>query len=377
MSGLAERNGGRRGLAVLALILALGLGLRVGQAWEGGNQVFDASAYTEIAANLDRGEGFTLGETATQPASNYSPGLPLFVAGFYELTGGIDERNARLALALLGTLAVLFTYLIGRRLSGPLAGLIGAGAIAIYPALLEYQGMLMGEPLAATLLSGGVLAAIWAMASGPAELARGSCHGGGGPAGGRTASVLGPPPPRHPRERWLIPGVLFGGLALVRPEYLGVILLVSLVILVKDWRDGWRQSLIVTAIFLAGVAIVVVPWTVRNAVALDRFVPVSTGGGQVLFAGTYLPSDGDPEKVGAEVVQRHPELFGPDAVQKLRLEQILARLAAQRYPGMETDEALGRWDGNSSGTTSAKSRSSTRGSSRRRSGGSGRMGRGT
>jgi len=76
--------------------------------------------------------------------------------------------------------------------------------------------------------------------------------------------------------------------------------------------------------------------------ALDRFVPVSTGGGQVLFAGTYLPSDGNPERVGTEVVERHPELFGPGATQRLRLEQILARLAEQRYPGVETDKALAR-----------------------------------
>jgi hypothetical protein len=61
-----------------------------------------------------------------------------------------------------------------------------------------------------------------------------------------------------------------------------------------------------------------------------------------LFAGTYLPSDGDPEKVGAEVVERHPELFEPKAVERLRLEQILARLAAQRHPGVETDQALSR-----------------------------------
>ena len=46
--------------------------------------------------------------------------------------------------------------------------------------------------------------------------------------------------------------------------------------------------------------------------------------------------------VGAEVVAHHPELFAPDAVQKLRLEQILARLAADRYPGVETDKALSR-----------------------------------
>ncbi len=316
MGGLVERNGGRAGLIALVAILLLGLGLRLNEAWDGRAPVFDAAAYATIAANLDQDEGFTLGRTATQPASSYSPGLPLFVAGVYELSGGVHERTARLLLALLGTLAILFTYLIGRRLSGPGAGLIGAAAIAIYPALLEYQGMLMGEPLAATLLSGAVLASLWAA----------------DPAGtsGRE------------RLRWLLPGALFGALALVRPEYLGVALLVSLVILVRSGRREWSRTLVQALLVLAGVAVIVVPWTVRNAIALDRVVPISTGGGQVLFAGTYLPSDGDPEKVGAEVVERHPGLFGPNAVRELRLEQILARLAAQRYPGMETDKALSK-----------------------------------
>src|SRR6478609_8015277 len=116
MSGLAERNGGRGGLALLVVILALGLGLRIGEAWDGRAPVFDAAAYATIAANLDRGEGFSLGPDATQPASNYSPGLPLFAAAAYKATGGVHELTARLVLALLGTLAVLFTYLIGRRL---------------------------------------------------------------------------------------------------------------------------------------------------------------------------------------------------------------------------------------------------------------------
>jgi 4-amino-4-deoxy-L-arabinose transferase-like glycosyltransferase len=309
MTGLAERNGGRAGLLALTAILLLGLGLRINEAWDGRAPVFDAAAYATIAANLDRGDGFTLGSDATQPASNYSPGLPLLAAGIYTVTGGVHERTARLVLAMLGTLAALFTYLIGRRLSGPVAGLIGAAAIAIYPALLEYQGMLMGESLAATLLSAAVLATLWAGSS---------------------------------RARWLLPGALFGLLALVRPEYLGVALLVSLAVLAKNVKVDWRAAATNALLLLAGVAIVVVPWTVRNAIALDRFVPISTGGGQVLFAGTYLPSDGDPERVGAEVVAHHPELFGPNAVQNLRLEQILARLAAQRYPGLESDKALSR-----------------------------------
>lgn len=300
----------KRTVALVAILL-LGLGLRVNEAWDGRSPVFDAAAYAMIAANLDHGDGFTLGPSATQPASNYSPGLPLFVAGVYKITGGVHERTARIVLALLGTLSILFTYLIGRRLSGPAAGLIGAAVIAIYPALLEYQGMLMGEPLAATLLSGAVLASLWA------------------------ADAEG-------RLRWLLPGAVLGALTLVRPEYLGVALLVSLVVLIgrgwRSWQGTWVQALLL----LAGVAVVIAPWTVRNAIALDRFVPVSTGGGQVLFAGTYLPSNGDPEKVGAEVVERHSELFGPHAVQQLRLEQILARLAAQRYPGTETDKALSK-----------------------------------
>ena len=321
MSGLAARHGGRLGLAALVAILALGLGLRLGEAWDGRAPVYDAKAYAAIAANLSEGEGFTAGSGATQPSSNYSPGVPLFVAGLYEVTGGVHERLARVVLAVIGTLSVLFAYLLGRRLvkkrgyspqTSPNAwpALVGALVVAIYPALLEYQGMLMSEPLAATLLSGGVLAALWAWDGGTA--------------------------------RWLLPGALFGLLALTRPEYLGVAMLVAIVIAVRRLRTDWRTSLLPAAVFLLAALVVIAPWTFRNAVALDRFVPISTGGGQVLFAGTYLPSDGDPEKVGAEVVAENPDLFSPGSAEQLRLEQILAFLAADRYPYMETDQALSK-----------------------------------
>lgn len=330
-TGLAARHGGRVGLAALVAVLLLGLGLRLGEAWDGRAPVYDAQAYAAIAANLERGEGFTAGPQATQPSSNYSPGLPLFVAALYEATGGVHERPARVVLAVIGALSVLFAYALGRRLcrsqiqrtlkKGPYGGSNSAGAefwpalagalvVAVYPALLEYQGMLMGEPLAATLLSGGVLAVLWAWDGG--------------------------------WSRWVLPGALFGGLTLVRPEYLGVAVLVALVIAARKLSGDRRGSLLRAAVFFGAALVVIAPWTIRNAVALDRFVPISTGGGQVLFAGTYLPSDGDPEKVGAEVVAENPQLFAPQEAQRLRLEQILARLAADRYPGMETDQALSK-----------------------------------
>jgi hypothetical protein len=160
------------------------------------------------------------------------------------------------------------------------------------------------------MLSGGVLAVLWAW------------EGGWG--------------------RWAVAGALFGMLALVRPEYLGVAALVGVVLFAREARGDLRRSLTRAAIFLGALVLVIAPWTIRNAVALDRFVPISTGGGQVLFAGTYLPSDGDPEKVGALVVAENPDLFAPQDAQRLRLEQILARLAADRHPGMETDQALSK-----------------------------------
>jgi 4-amino-4-deoxy-L-arabinose transferase-like glycosyltransferase len=319
-SRLAARNGGRASLAALVAILLLGLGLRLDYAWEGRAPVYDAAAYAAIAANLDRGHGFTVGKAATQPSDNYSPGLPLLAAAVYKVSGGVHERLARLILAMIGALSVLFAYLIGRRLSGPAAGLIGAAAIAIYPALLEYQGMLMSEPLAAALLSGSVLAMLW--------------------AGDRTASSSalrwsGSWP-------WLVPGLLLGATAMVRPEYLAVTALLALVVCARRAQADWRRSLAQAAILAAGVALVIAPWTIRNAEALGRFVPISTGGGQVLFAGTYLPSDGNPERVGAEVVARHPGIFSPADARRLRLEQILATLAAHRYPDVESDKALSR-----------------------------------
>src|SRR3954454_1956697 len=115
-SGLAARNGGRIGLAALVAVLLLGLGLRVGEAWDGRASGYDARAYAAIAENLSDGDGFTVGARATETLSNYSPGLPLFVAGLYEVTGGVHERLARVVLAVIGTLSVLFAYLIGRRL---------------------------------------------------------------------------------------------------------------------------------------------------------------------------------------------------------------------------------------------------------------------
>jgi 4-amino-4-deoxy-L-arabinose transferase-like glycosyltransferase len=311
-------------LAVLGVVTIAGLGLRVGYAVEQpAAQPPDAGAYARIAESLYRDGSFDARppevSREVQPASSYAPGLPLFVAGLYELSGGVHLTFALVVLALFGAGAIPLTFLLGRRMAGPVAGLIGAAAIAIYPALLDYQGLLLTEPLAAFLLSAVLVALLYAA-------------------------------DRPSPWRWLGGGALLGALSLVRPEYLALAVLLPLVWLAREGLRGQlRRSAALAGMSLLGTALVLAPWTIRNAIVLDRAVPVSTGGGKALFIGTYLEADGDGPKLRERLLSERPALReqlsrgGPlDDPNRFVLERVLSRVAAERYPGLETDAALGR-----------------------------------
>jgi 4-amino-4-deoxy-L-arabinose transferase-like glycosyltransferase len=315
-------------LAILAVVVLAGLGLRIGYAVEQpASPPPDAQAYARIAENLHldgsfdaRPEGIA---REVQPSSAYSPGLPLFVAGIYWVSGGVHLTLALVLLAILGAGAIPMTYLLGRRFGGPVAGLIAAGVIALYPALLEYQGLLLTEPLAAFLLSAGLVLFFTA-----AERPQG------------TALPW----------LWLGSGAVFGLLALVRPEYLPLALGLPLVWLAREALGRRaRPGLVPVAASLVATAIVLAPWTIHNAVELDRFVPISTGGGKALFIGTDLEADGDSVELREELLAERPALRarlsaeGPvDDPDRMVLERLLERVAAESYPDLETDAALGR-----------------------------------
>lgn len=316
---LESACGGRgRALILIALVL-LGLGLRLDYAIRAPNHpVDDARAYARISRALFEEEGFTQGggpgHRHLQPASNYSPGLPLLVAAIYEIRGAADERAARIVLALLGSLAVPFAFLLGRRLGGPTVGLVAAAPTAIYPATLEYGGMLMTEPLATALLAGGLLAFL------------------------RAVDVRGPWP-------WVGTGLLLGALAMLRPEYAVLIPLLPVLGALRLRRDRGRLdrgSLGGPALALACACLVVLPWTVRNFVVFDRLVPISTGGGQVLYEGSYLPAGPDPERFTPVFLEEHPWIERELAPQPgpVYRGQAAALLAAREHPGEDSDTAL-------------------------------------
>jgi 4-amino-4-deoxy-L-arabinose transferase-like glycosyltransferase len=310
---LPERYG-RRTLIALAAIVALGLVARAYVVVEPvAHPADDSRAYYALSKSLYE-EGSYGGRTF-RDSSDWSPGAPLlYAAGFYA-TGGAREGTARIIEALLGAAAIVVVFLLGRRLGGRGAGLLAAFAVAVYPPFIHSTGELMSEPPATLTLPAAVLAFLWA---GEQERLR----------------------------AWLLPGVLFGLTAMLRPEYLlvGAAFVVLAAIRIGTVR-GWKPGLVGAALLLLALALPIVPWTVRNAVVLDRVVPISTGGGKALYVGTFLPADGEYQRVKAILVKRYEgrELDPHSAaLEAVNPTPLFSRVAENRYPDLPRDSALGK-----------------------------------
>jgi 4-amino-4-deoxy-L-arabinose transferase-like glycosyltransferase len=307
------RRHGSRTLLVLALIVVLGFGLRAHRALDPlDHPGDDARAYFSLSKSLY--EDGTYGGPSFRDASDWSPGAPLLYAGVYYATGGVRDNAARLVLALLGAAAIVVAYLLARRLAGPSAGLLAAAGVAVYPAFIHSNGALLSEPPAVFTLPAAVLAFLWARESGSPWA-------------------------------WLAPGILFGLTALIRPEYLLVGFAFALAALIGIWRErGWRPGATAAALLVAAFLLPIVPWTIHNLVSIDRFVPISTGGGKALYVGTDLSADGDYQRVKAELVERYRGRNlepGSPQLNAINPTPLFDRVAA-RYPDLTRDEALSK-----------------------------------
>lgn len=310
---LSERHG-RRTLILLAAILALGFGLRAYRVVEPlASAGDDAHAYYALSKSLYE-EG-SYGGPAFRDASDWSPGAPLLYAAAFYATAGPREGTARIVELLFGLAAIVAVYLLGRRIACRPAGLMAAFAVAVYPPFIHSTGALYSEPPAIFTLPAAVLAFLWAADMG------------------------------HPPARWLVPGFLFGLTALIRPEYLLVgIAFVALGAIREGQLRGWKPGLAAGALVAGGMLVLIVPWTVRNAVVLDRVVPLSTGGGKALYVGTFLPADGEYDRVKARLAARYLHHDLPPhsaALERVDPTPLFDRVAA-RYPGLPRDSALGR-----------------------------------
>ena len=262
----------------------------------------DSAVYASVAEQLYEHQRFALPGSASP--YDWSPGAPLFYAAIYYATGGVHPGAVRLVVALLGALTIVLVYLIGRRLGGPLAGLVGAGLLAVYPTTIYFTGKLMSEPLATLTLAGTVLSFMWASEKGRKWWA------------------------------WAIPGVLLGLTAFARPEYLAFVVVFALLAL---WRGGLRRRGDPRGrVRAAGRAVD------RHVSSVEgRFVPISTGGGKAIFIGTYLPGNGLHLDVKRELLRRSRgrRTSRTSELSRISMTPLLNRVAS-KYPDLPRDAAL-------------------------------------
>ena len=251
----------RRSRTLLGLVLAVGLAVRLAwvlaAAWRP-RTLHDPGLYLILSEQLSRGHGYTYPGADGGVTAYYPPGYPAVLAVVQWLArllpGEVSPFGVAIAFnVVLSMLTLWLLFELGRRLVSVPVGLIAATVFAFWPNIVVHTGLVMTETLFLFLF---VLMLLLALAT--PEVAR---------APGRW--------------RLLTVGLLFGMVVLVRPTSL----VIAPVFLVLWWRAGAAVALRRATLVGAGLLVLVVPWTVRNAVSMDTPVLISTNFGDNLCIG--------------------------------------------------------------------------------------------
>jgi 4-amino-4-deoxy-L-arabinose transferase-like glycosyltransferase len=264
-------RGRARDLVVLgstAFALRVAWVLVYGRANPPDGSINDTTFYQFTAASLANGGGYTGPDF--QPTAGWPPGFPFVMSLLYRVFG---ERLS-LALALnvvLATATVVLIYLIAERMMGRREALVAGGFFALLPGPLFMTGLYLSETMFIFMLV-GFLALVVCL----------------------------------PDRRWtaIALGIALGVAALTRGEGL----LMPIIPLAFWWGSmARREWLRRVALLLGMMALTIAPWTIRNAVVMDGFIPVGNNPSGTLWSGHNPDANGwivnpktPPEKVGGE-----------------------------------------------------------------------------
>jgi hypothetical protein len=268
--------------SVLALVAVLALALILRLAWLAHADttllpLSDPQYYHATAQNLAEGRGYSVtvdqrGFVAgpkSESTAFWAPGYPFALAPLYKLFGA-KTGVARIFNAIASALTVLPVFYLGWRLgfagktarswpggvtAAEVLGLIAAALFAVAPSLVYWTASLFSEPLFTLGVACTLAVALWA---------------------GERRSLAG----------YFIAGVVLAATAFVRSQGMLMIVPVGVLLLaaLRDrplavaggsvettglWpRMGARDVLRVAVPLAAGVALLVVPWAIRNDIAM-------------------------------------------------------------------------------------------------------------
>lgn len=215
----------------------------------------DGITYDLLARNVAAfGDyGFAAGDHTAFRA----PAYPLLLAVLYRLAGP-SLVAARLFNVVLGVATIVLVHRFSRQAFGAGAALLAAMGMALHPVVLYSTADLYPETLSLFLVA--LLGCLLVPFTRPLTLSRGAAA-----------------------------GAVIGALALTRPNVAPLVIFVVAGVGVVQGR--LRLVRHGTAI-LAGFVIILLPWTIRNAVRFGAFVPLTTQGGASFWQANHPQAHG-------------------------------------------------------------------------------------
>ena len=226
----------------------------------------DQDQYYYYGREIAEGHGY-VSHMTNEPTAYYPIGFPAILAALFwvvRTTPLPDDYMlaANLLHVVVGTASVVLAYHIGSKLFGRLGGVLAAAILAVFPNLVYQVASVQLE----------TMYIFWCLAALAIVVVHDWSRG-------------------LPSTRRLLAfGFVLGVSVLIRPFsiwFIGALFVAALVA-----RAGWVRSCRLAAIPLAVVVLMSVPWTIRNAIRMDAFVPTSTNTGDTLCLDRSLDATG-------------------------------------------------------------------------------------
>jgi Tfp pilus assembly protein PilF len=248
------------GLAALAFVLKVFYIHQSSGSLQNNVLIMDAKYYDDTARDIIGGsvmrrEAFFMG-----PLYSY------FLALVYSIVGR-DFTVLRIIQAAGGTVTVVLTYLLGRRVFRPSTGLAGALLLVFYGAITFYETQVLMMWMGALLNTLMLYLLV--------------CIG-----------------PRDGWRKYVLPGVVLGVSSLARANVLIFLpVFLAWILLVRDVTSRWKKAAALTG----AVVLAILPVTIHNYVVSRDFVLVTSNAGVNFYIGNsenatgifYPPGDTD------------------------------------------------------------------------------------
>jgi 4-amino-4-deoxy-L-arabinose transferase-like glycosyltransferase len=240
---------------LLVIALVLGMGVRCAiflNTSHLGTPIVDEQQYSQIAHSIVAGHGFAWGPG--DPTSIRPPLYPAVLAAVWAVSPD-NLQAVRVLQILVGLATAVLVWILGTRLYGPTVGAWAAVVSWLYPSFIFYNFLILTETLFTFLLVAFVLL---------------------------TVNTV-----QTPRAWSAIGCGLTLGLAALTRSILWPLPLILCPLLAVLIRAPLARRLALPCLVLAGYALVVAPWAIRNTRLQGVLTIVDTMGGMNLRMGNY------------------------------------------------------------------------------------------